>query len=178
MAGPAIGASREVEVRVAAISDIHDNVWKLSGILANIREDGAQALLVCGDLCSPFTLQAIADGFSGAVEVVFGNNDGDQLLLARVASRHPHVTLHGQYAELTLGGKLVALTHYPEIGRRLAAGGAFAAVFYGHSHRPEAERRGAWLGLNPGEVMGRLGRSTYGWYDTDSGEGGIHDLRD
>lgn len=165
-------------MRVAAVSDIHDNVWKLSGILTNIREDGAQALIVCGDLCSPFTLQTIAEGFAGPVEVVFGNNDGDQLLLARVAGRHQHVNLHGQYAELTLDGKLVAVTHYPEIGRRLTAGGAFAAVFYGHSHRAEAVRHGTCLGLNPGEVMGRLGRSSYGWYDTQSGEGGIRDLRD
>ncbi len=164
-------------MKVAAISDIHDNVWKLEDILANIREDGSQMLIVCGDLCSPFTLQAIAEGFAGPIEVVFGNNDGDQFLLSRVAGRHRHVTLHGQYAELKLDGALVAVTHYQEIGRRLAAGGGFAAVFYGHSHRAEAVRHGASLGLNPGEVMGRLGRSTYGWYDTDSCEGGIHDLR-
>ena len=58
-----------------------------------------------------------------------------------------------------------------------AAAGAFAAVFYGHSHRRDGQA-GSCLGLNPGEVMGRLGRSSYGWYDTASGEGGIHDLRD
>ncbi|NLT42788.1 MAG: metallophosphoesterase family protein [Anaerolineae bacterium] len=165
-------------MKLAVISDIHDNVWKLSGVLANIREDGAQTLIVCGDLCAPFTLQTIAEGFTGPIEVVFGNNDGDHFLLTRVAGRHPHVTLHGQYAELKLDGALVAVTHYSEIGRRLTTAGAFAAVFYGHSHRAETVRHGSCLGLNPGEVMGRLGRSSYGWYDTASGEGGIHDLRD
>ncbi|NPV07853.1 MAG: metallophosphoesterase family protein [Anaerolineae bacterium] len=164
-------------MRVAVISDVHDNIWKLAGVLDNIREDGARALVVCGDLCAPFSLQSMAEGFSGPVHVVFGNNDGDQFLLSRVAARHEHVTLHGVYAELSLDGRLVAVTHYEDIGRRLTASGAFAAVFYGHSHRSELVRRGECVGLNPGEVMGRLGRSTYGLYDTESGQASIHDLR-
>jgi putative phosphoesterase len=164
-------------MRVAVVSDIHDNIWKLAGILANIREDGAQALIVCGDLCAPFTLQTIAEGFGGPIHVVFGNNDGDQFLLSRVAGRHNHITLHGVYAELTFDDRLVAVTHYPDIGRRLAASGDFAAVFYGHSHQAEQLQRGACVALNPGEVMGRLGRSTYGLYDTVAGQAAIHDLR-
>jgi len=60
LARPQVDRDREGNVKVAAISDIHDNVWKLEDILANIREDGSQMLIVCGDLCSPFTLQAIS----------------------------------------------------------------------------------------------------------------------
>ena len=115
-------------------------------------------------------------GFGGPDPRPPGNNDGDQFRCP-VAGRHNHITLHGVYAELTFDDRLVAVTHYPDIGRRLAASGDFAAVFYGHSHQAEQLQRGACVALNPGEVMGRLGRSTYGLYDTVAGQAAIHDLR-
>jgi len=163
-------------MKVAIVSDIHDNIWALDKVLRAIEMEKAEALLVCGDLCAPFSLQAIADGFSGPVHVVFGNNDGDQLQLARVAGRVGHVILHGFYGEVPLNGSKVAITHYEEIGTRLAATGAFEAVFFGHSHEAKLSRIGGCVALNPGEVMGRLGRITYGLYDTETGEAEIKEV--
>lgn len=39
-------------MRIAVLSDIHDNVWNLAAAL----DAGAEtdALICCGDLCSPF----------------------------------------------------------------------------------------------------------------------------
>ena len=68
-------------MRVAIVSDIHDNIWKLETLLSGLEAD---AILFCGDFCAPFTLAQIAEGFEGPVHAVFGNNDGDQLLLARL----------------------------------------------------------------------------------------------
>ncbi len=98
-------------MRIAILSDIHDNIWVLKDLLAGLQAD---ALLFCGDFCAPFTLAQIAEGFGGPVHVVFGNNDGDKLLLSRVASRFSHVTLHGDLAELDLDGRRVAVSHYPQ----------------------------------------------------------------
>ena len=154
-------------MKIAVISDIHDNIWSLAEVLEDARAEGAEALVVCGDLCAPFSLQAIADGFGGPIHVVFGNNDGDQFLLERVAAGCDHVNLHGLYAELDFDGHRVAVVHYEEIGRRLAASGFFQAVFYGHSHEPRVQRVNGCLTVNPGEVMGRLGTVTYAVYDTE-----------
>ena len=154
-------------MKIAILSDIHDNIWKLEALLAGIRAD---ALVFCGDFCAPFTLVQIAEGFSGPVHAVFGNNDGDQFLLAQVAGRFPHVTLHGDFAELDLDGRRLAVTHYPRIGRALARSGSYDLFCFGHSHERAAERVGrTWL-VNPGEVMGRFGLSTYALYDAQSGQ--------
>lgn len=157
-------------MKVAILSDIHDNIWKLETLLAGLEAD---ALIFCGDFCAPFTLAQIGEGFSGPIHVVFGNNDGDQLLLARVADGFPHVTLHGGLAEVELDGRQVAVTHYPEIGRALARGGVYDLVCHGHSHERLLEQKGRTLRVNPGEVMGRLGRSTYAVYDTTTGQAEI-----
>ena len=71
-------------MKIAILSDIHDNIWKLETLLAELEAD---ALIYCGDFCAPFTLAQMGEGFDGQVHAVFGNNDGDQFLLARVASQ-------------------------------------------------------------------------------------------
>ena len=157
-------------MKIAILSDIHDNIWKLETLLAALE---AEALIFCGDFCAPFTLAQIAEGFAGPVHAIFGNNDGDQLFLSRMASRFPHVTLHGDFAELELDGRQVAVTHYPEIGRALALGGIYDLVCHGHSHERVVEQVGETLRVNPGEVMGRLGLSTYALYETSTGQAEI-----
>ena len=154
-------------MKIAILSDVHDNIWQLETLLADLSAD---LMVFCGDFCAPFTLAQIAEGFSRPVHVVFGNNDGDQFLLSRVAGGFPHVTLHGDFADLTINGRRVAVTHYPDIGKALARGDSYDLVCHGHSHERRLERTGQTLLVNPGEVMGRFGLSTYAIYDTSDGQ--------
>jgi putative phosphoesterase len=159
---------------VAVLSDIHDNIWKLESVLK--RTGQADALIFCGDFCAPFTLAQIAEGFLGPIHVVWGNNDGDKWLLTKHAALGNHITLHGDLAEIDLEGCRIAVNHYPQIARPLAESGAYDAVFYGHDHRPHQERVGNTLLLNPGEVMGRFGNSTFAQYDTEKALGNILEI--
>jgi uncharacterized protein len=157
-------------MKIAVLSDIHDNIWVLERLLESLD---AEALIFCGDFCAPFTLAQIAEGFDGPIDVVFGNNDGDQFLLSRVAGGYPNVTLHGHFADLEFEGRKVAVTHYPEVGLALAKGGTYDLVCHGHSHERVVETVGPTLRLNPGEVMGRFGLSSYALYDTQTGKAEI-----
>lgn len=73
--------------------------------------------------------------------------------------------------------KQIAVNHYPEIARPLAESGKYDAVFYGHDHISHMELIDKALLLNPGEVMGRFGKSTFAWYDTEKGSGEIVEVR-
>ncbi len=159
---------------VAVLSDVHDNIWNLEKVLPQLKE--AQALIFCGDFCAPFTLKMMGDGFSGPVHCMLGNNDGDVLLLTRIAAQAGNVTLYNPTGELTLGGKRIAFTHYPQIGAGLAATGKYEAVFSGHTHEHRAERVGRTLWVNPGEVMGRFGRPTYVLYNTETGQISLQEI--
>lgn len=158
-------------MKVAILSDIHDAVANLRVALS--RAQAADTLLCAGDLCSPFMVKELGTGFAGPIHVVFGNNDGDRFRIANNAVSYPHMTLHGEFAELELGGRHVALHHFDDVGRALARGGTYDLVVFGHNHRYEVAREadGRTLLVNPGEVYGGLsGAATFVLYDTESGE--------
>jgi putative phosphoesterase len=159
---------------IAVLSDAHDNIWSLARALQQVQAAGAELLIFCGDFCAPFTLTQIGEGFAGPVHGVLGNNDGDPRLLLLNAQAVGNVTLHGQYAELTLAGRRVAVNHYPEIARRVAESGQFDLVCYGHNHLAKVEQVGVTVLANPGEIMGRFGAPSFGLYDTVTGQFELH----
>jgi len=149
---------------VAILSDIHDNLPRLKEAL--VRCQGAEALICCGDFCSPFVAVALGQGFQKPIHAVFGNNDGDRFRIAAVAAKFPQLHFHGEYAELELGGKTFSINHFDNIGRAIAKGGQYDVVCFGHNHKAEVLSLGRTLSVNPGEIYGGLsGRSTFALYD-------------
>lgn len=155
-------------MRLAVLSDVHDNIWNLERALQHLDTDIA-ALLFLGDFCAPFSLKQIADAYSGPIYCVPGNNDGDMFLLMRIAAAAGNVTFFNPVGHVQLDGVDVAITHYPEIAEGLAATGKYQAVFSGHTHEFMHEQVGQTLWLNPGEIMGRFGEPGFVVYDTASG---------
>lgn len=153
-------------MKVAVLSDSHDRLDHIAWALKWVAKIGAERLFFLGDFCAPFALDALAEGYSGPIDAVFGNNDGDPFLLSKVADKYPQVTLHSPLAELKVDGRNVALHHYPEIGRRLAQSRAYDAVFTGHDHLKYIHRVEDTLWANPGELMGRLGSPSFGVWET------------
>lgn len=154
-------------MRIAIISDIHDNIPKLRSALALMGD--IDALVCCGDLCSPFIVKELGEGFTGPIHIVFGNNDGDRFRIHECAGRYDHMTIHGEFASLELGGRSFGINHFDDIGRTMA--GRFDVVCFGHSHRHEIRSEGDTLVINPGEIYGLLsGDSTFVVYDTAGGE--------
>ena len=151
--------------KIAVISDSHDHLQTLEQVLSLANAAGAEALLHCGDLCAPFMLALMGERFKGPIHVVFGNNDGDGRLLQTVAAKYPQFALHGIYAELTIGGRQIAMIHYPEPARRIAQSDHFDLVCYGHDHLKHLEQIGRTSLLNPGELMGLKSTPTWALYD-------------
>ncbi len=150
---------------VAIVSDSHDQIPNLQQALAQIRESDAGMLLHLGDLCAPFMIRHLAEGFPGPIHIILGNNDGDGRLLQTVAAGFPHVTLHGIYAEVDFAGRQFALIHYPEPARRIAQARVFDVVGYGHNHLQNCEQIGPTYLINPGELLGINTAPSWGLYD-------------
>lgn len=156
-------------MRLGIISDIHDQVWNLRAALAGLQE--ADALLCCGDLCSPFIIGLLAEGFPGRpIHIVFGNNDGDLYRIAQNAALHERVQLHGELFVGKFAGRRVLANHYP------ALADSYDLICYGHDHLRASERHGKRLLLNPGTLLGyepggkRDVPATFALYDTATGE--------
>ena len=154
--------------RIAIFSDSHDNIWMLEIALKQVQARGADVLLHCGDLCAPFIVRQLAEGFPGPIHLVFGNNDGDGRLIQVVGASFDHVTHHGIYTELAFDGCKIAAIHYPEPALRIAQSGQFDLVAYGHDHTKHHEMIGSTHFVNPGEVMGKDHAPTWGLYNTET----------
>ena len=168
----------EAAVRIAILSDIHDNVWKLAAALDAVRNNTG-AMLCCGDLCSPFIAHQIGCGYPHPVHIVFGNNDGDLYRITSNAAKYPHLRIHGEMFTGDLDGRKFAMNHYDSIARPMAASGLYDVVCFVHNHCHEIARVGKTLALNPGAIMGaafdpdgtrRDVASTYLVYDTATHE--------
>jgi hypothetical protein len=152
-------------MRLAVMSDSHDNLWKLEAAAPTIAS--AEAVLHCGDLCSPFLVRRLGEiAGDRPVHIVWGNNDGDTYLIGKVAAEFPAISLHGELAEIVVGGLRTAVNHYPRIARGLALSGEYDLVCYGHDHLRAEERIGDCLLLNPGELLGMKGVSSLAVVDT------------
>lgn len=134
------------------------------------RHEEIDTLLSCGDFCSPIPARVMGE-YDGAVHCVFGNGDGDRYRMSDAASELPSLKLHGEHAELELGERRVALTHFPLYGRALARTGDYDAVFSGHTHERSEERFGGCLWMNPGELLGWKGPPTVLIWDPVENQG-------
>jgi len=154
-------------MKIAVLSDSHDNIWKLREAIPHLKE--VDVVIHCGDLCAPFMIRELGKGLGGIpLHIVWGNNDGDPYLISKLSQSFSHIELHGQLAELELDGFKVAVNHYPKIGQALARSGLYDLVCYGHDHTAHDSWVSECLLLNPGELMGMNGASSFAIVDVKS----------
>ncbi len=157
---------------VGVISDTHDNVDRIGQAVSVFNERRVALVVHAGDFTSPFSLkpfEKLKADFVG----IYGNNDGDRLLL-RDRSKGK---IHRQPHKFTFSGKRIVVMHEPDLVDDLAASGHFDLIVYGHTHRAEIERINNTLMVNPGEAGHWLyGKATIAIVDTDKMEGEIISL--
>jgi hypothetical protein len=154
---------------IGILSDSHDDMERIQKAVDLFNARGASHIIHAGDIISPFTFEVFS-GLKGAFSGVFGNNDGDRVLLAEKSGG----TLHAQPHLLTVGGKRIVVVHEPDIVTALAESGRFDLVVYGHTHKPQIRKMGNALVVNPGKAA-RLhkGDSTVALLDTETMEAEI-----
>ena len=80
-------------------------IWViLRKLLALYTERGIETAIFCGDFAHLYRYRCWAVGWNGALR--FGNGDGDRFAINSIyATSFPNLKLHGEYAELALGGR-------------------------------------------------------------------------
>lgn len=139
---------------ICVVSDSHDQIVNLRAAVDIANRAGAQLLLHCGDLISPFMLEQLAR-FEGAVHLIYGNNIGDKALIeSRCKTRFKNITHHGDRALFSALNLSIGMVHFPKEAKELASQGNYDLVCFGHSHRFEMIRMEETLLLNPGHLLG------------------------
>ncbi|GAB5045845.1 metallophosphoesterase [Thermodesulfovibrio sp. TK110] len=143
-------------MKIGIISDTHDHMDNIRKALKIFKENNIKAIIHAGDFVSPFTWRVFKD-FDGEFYGVFGNNDGDKVLLKKMYGER----IQPQIREFEINGKKIALMHEPQIIEVLAQSGRFDLIVYGHMHEVDIRKINNSLIINPGEACGWLyGKAT------------------
>jgi hypothetical protein len=156
-------------MRIAIISDSHDNIVNIEKALKWINKEGIKTIIHCGDFCSPSTVfKVFMQNFSGEFHSVHGNV-GDPEATEAKAKEYKNVHIYNWHyssskkaiikepkkinnktdwsyinsmmgcGEIIIDNIKIAFTHSPNQGKELAQSGNYDYVFYGHTHRPWIE---------------------------------------
>lgn len=155
---------------LALMSDSHDHRKSLASAVKMAMEEGANTLFHMGDLISPFMLDVLKD-FPGRIYLVIGNNDGDQLTIARMIRQEcPQIREYSRRIAVDIDDVRIFATHEHECARAFATGGDFDIVLYGHTHQFSERSLGNTLLLNPGDLMGLKEDKSFCLLDTQTRE--------
>jgi hypothetical protein len=154
-------------MRIAIVSDTHDNVPAVQEILTLIKGQEVETILHCGDIES----SQVVELFAGTnTHFVLGNCDRDCAQL-RQSIKNIDATLHERYGHLEIAGKQIAFTHGHEraLLHDLETSGAFDYLFHGHTHIVEDRMAGRTRVINPGAMV-RVSVRTFVILDVTNGE--------
>jgi len=151
------------------MSDAHDSIQGVRDALRIFLSKKVDLVLFAGDMIGSGNCYTF-EGFGIPIKLVFGNNDGDRVGLAREFARVGGEYL-GDFGEIEAGGLKIALMHGTEepLVRAVVASQLYDVVVRGHNHHAEVTRHGKTLLVNPGEIWGYFtGRSSIAILDTAS----------
>ena len=156
-------------MKIAIISDTHDNVLKTKKCLEELSKKGIKQIFHLGDFCSPFMIDLFKE-FN--VKAVLGNNDADVFrIMTKI--KNLEFKLQDQLYEINVGNNKVALYHgtSKEIVEAVAKSGLYDVLCHGHTHKVRNEKIGKTLVLNPrtlNNIVSPENKSTYMILDSET----------
>jgi len=155
-------------MKIAIISDIHDNLANLKIFLRWAKKANMEKIICCGDVTNSETIDFLAKSFGGEIILVQGNMEvyDDSIL-----SNYLSVNYLGRYGTLEVDGIIVGVCHEPEyIPKVMERNKAVKIIFYGHTHKPWIENKNKINLVNPGTLGGVFQKASFAFWDTKTGQ--------
>ncbi len=136
-------------MKIAIISDTHDNEANLQRALKIIKEENINTILHCGDISTMSFLKENFKDFN--VYVALGNMDVGGF------EDTSNIKIFKDFGEI----ENIAFCHHPELAEGLAESGKYEFVFHGHTHKPWEKRIKNCIIANPGNIAGLIFRPSF-----------------
>ena len=137
-------------MKIGVISDSHDHHKNMLRAVDVFNSQKVHYILHAGDIISPFAAKAFSAVEGAKFIAVFGNNDGEKVILAKKINQMGGQIFAEPYIG-EIGGKKIFMTHTPDVVEEVAGSGNYDLVIYGHTHKQDIRRVGKTLVVNPGE---------------------------
>jgi len=139
-------------MKIAVVSDVHENFHNLIEVLKIIESEGCEVILWLWDYCNPGIIWAILS-LNLKTYFVWGDNDGKKSKISqRVTLSENWDIADDTYRFLELDSLKIAMTHFSDLWKIIAKSGDFDLVFCWHTHKLFEEKIWSTLCINPGEV--------------------------
>ncbi len=155
-------------MKIAIISDTHDNLATLDKFLAYIKQNPVDLIIHCGDIADGITLERIVKNFGGKILVVFGNMDYQETVEKAVKKFPGRIELSKNFGKARLGGLKIGFCHHKENALQYCQSQEFDYMFYGHTHKPWLETVNGCQLANPGTLAGMFYQATFALLDTET----------
>ena len=153
-------------MKIAIISDTHDNFPNFKKAIDWIKKNDIKTIIHCGDICTLSVLKDSIRDFSGKIYLCLGNVDVDHFQVKGKEKLFNKAIFFNKRGEIKKGKKKIAFTHFPKIAKELALTGNYDIVFHGHTHKPWIEKVNNVKIVNPGNLAGLMYKATFAVYDT------------
>ena len=140
-------------MKIAILSDTHDNTLAIVWIIEYLNQHHIDTALHAGDMINPGILYRFRDHYQGHLHFVFGNNDGEQAIAERRSQAAGNLTCHLYEMRLEFDKKKFFMNHYSSISEVIAKSGEFDICIGGHDHLYRVVQYGTSWFINPGNTV-------------------------
>lgn len=166
-------------MKIAIISDIHENFHNLILALEEIERQNCEQILCLGDLMNAGIAKVLSCS-TIPVFMIWGNNDGEKAEITKVAhykGSNLSVSLN-TYDFLEIDNRKIFISHYDDLAIPMANSGLYEAVFFGHTHISSFQKENETWVVNPGEISAhKTGIASLAIYDTGTNDVNIVELK-
>ncbi|PJC01234.1 MAG: hypothetical protein CO073_03990 [Candidatus Komeilibacteria bacterium CG_4_9_14_0_8_um_filter_36_9] len=155
-------------MKVAIISDIHDNITNLNKALVYFQGNGITKLICCGDMGSEETLAYLSKEFIGEIWAVLGNMDWDQVEYKDIKDKYKNVKLFANGGKFTIENNTILIVHEPKRYFPYLDDPEITHIFYGHTHKPWTENKKNKIILCPGNVTNQIYPPSFAIWETET----------
>lgn len=153
-------------MKIAVISDIHDNLANLDLFFGLIKEENIEKIICCGDVCNLETLEKLATGFSKKIYLVYGNAE---IYQAEDVANFSNIIFLKRLGNIEIDDIKIGICHEPDFFRNLfGLEPNLNYIFYGHTHKPWMSIKNKAKLINPGTLGGVFQKPSFAIFDTES----------
>ena len=161
---PFIFLQQDKFMKIAIISDIHDNLVNLEKCLNWCNKNGIKEIICCGDVTNSETLGILSNKFNGTIYLVKGNVE---IYNEAELKQYQNIKYYGKVGKIELNNKFIGICHEPYLVERMRKEGNYDIIFYGHTHKPWIEEMGGIKLVNPGTLSAMFQKATFALMEDD-----------
>jgi len=150
-------------MKLAIISDIHDNLVNLTKCIEWINKNSVKVVICLGDVTNYETVEFLSSNFKGKIYLVYGNQE---IYVEKDLNNFKNINFLEKLGRIKIGGKFVGICHEPWFINKVKFLGQCDIIFYGHTHEPWVEKKDGIVAVNPGTLGAVFQKATFAFWNT------------